>query len=229
MRRYARFVASWAAVSLAAESTGAAVALVAAAVSWAAIFPIIMLEACLLGFGQRWILRRQSSGLERGWVAATIGGTLLGRCLQFGADSGVGASIVFSWPVALQIASGVVLGALVGALMAVPQAFVLAGRVRGSWRWVGIRASAWSIALPSLMLAGSWLADASGSGLAALVLAMFATFALVGTLTGFIEGIGLAFLIHRSAGSHDRPSMRTDDLSRCRPSLAVPVIGGPLT
>jgi hypothetical protein len=229
MRRYARFVASWAVVSLVAESSGAAVALAAAAVSWAGILPIIGLEACLLGFGQRWILRRQSSGLERGWVAATIGGTLLGRCLQFGADSGVAASIVFTWPVAMQIASGVALGALVGALMAIPQAFVLTGRVRRGWRWIGIRAIAWSIALPSLMLAGSWLADASGSGLAALVLAMFVTFALVGTLVGLIEGIGLACLIRMPAGSHDRPSTRTDDLSRCTPSLASPMIGGPLT
>jgi len=112
--------------------------------------------------------------------------------------------------------------------MAVPQAFVLTGRVQRAWRWIGVRAVAWSIALPSLMLAGSWLADASGSGLAALVFAMFVTFALVGTLVGLIEGIGLVDLIRMSAGSRDRPSARSDDLSRCAPSLAGPMIGGPL-
>jgi hypothetical protein len=149
----------------------------------------------LLGFGQQWLLRRRSAGLERGWLKATVLGALLGRCLQFSADSGIGASLVSGWPIAVQIGLGAVLGALVGALMAAPQAVLLSRRVPRAWAWIGVRAVAWSIALPALMLAGAWLASISGNGLGALVCALLVTFALIGAFVGSLEGVALAALL----------------------------------
>ncbi|MGD0472726.1 MAG: hypothetical protein ABSB70_05860 [Candidatus Velthaea sp.] len=139
--------------------------------------------------------RARSAGLERGWLKATVLGALLGRCLQFSADSGIGASLVSGWPIAVQIGLGAVLGALVGALMAAPQAVLLSRRVPRAWAWIGVRAIAWSIALPALMLAGAWLASISGNGLGALVCALLVTFALIGAFVGSLEGVALAALL----------------------------------
>ena len=73
--------------------------------------------------------------------------------------------------------------------MAAPQAFILRRRIKQAARWVAIRALAWSIALPSLLLAGVWIANMSAYGITGLVLAMFASFALVGAFVGLVAGV----------------------------------------
>jgi hypothetical protein len=98
-------------------------------------------------------------------------------------------------PTAVQAAFGALLGALVGALMAAPQAFILRRRIKQAARWVAIRALAWSIGLPSLLLAGVWIANMSAYGITGLVLAMFASFALVGAFVGLVEGYALTRLM----------------------------------
>jgi hypothetical protein len=228
MRNNERFVLSWTVVSVVAQSVAAATAFVAAAISWSGVLPVILLEACLLGVGQRWILRRAMPGLERGWFVATVGGMLLGRYVQFGADTSSAAASIANWPAGLQLALGAVLGLLVGALMALPQAYVLAGRVPRAWLWVAVRAAAWSVALPSLMAAGAWLAQASTGGLAVLVATMFATFALVGMLVGLGEGIGLARLVGFAAGRQDH-SLTTSGTIRHRTGsfAGTPAAGHP--
>jgi hypothetical protein len=223
MSKNTQFIASWAAVSIVAESTGAAVALVVAALSWVGAIPVVLLEAFLLAGGQRWVLRGQHAGLERGWFFATLAGTLLGRSVQFAADGSGIAAAVAMMPTAVQAACGALLGALVGALMAAPQAFILRSRIKQAGRWVAIRALAWSIALPSLLLAGAWIANMSAYGITGLVLAMFASFALVGAFVGLVEGYALTRLIRlvvdwqvrlaalrrrRWAGPHSRRSKR---------------------
>jgi hypothetical protein len=223
MSKNTQFIASWAAVSIVAESTAAAVALVIAAVSWVGAIPVVLLEAFLLAGGQRWVLRGQHAGLERGWFFATLAGTLLGRSVQFAAEgSGIAATVAMT-PTAVQAAFGALLGALVGALMAAPQAFILRRRIKQAGRWVAIRALAWSIALPSLLLAGVWIANMSAYGITGLVLAMFASFALVGAFVGLAEGYALTRLIRlvvdwqvrlaalrrrRRSGPHSRRSKR---------------------
>jgi hypothetical protein len=224
MRNNERFIARWTAVSIIAQSSSAALAFIAVAASWAGVLPVIFLEALLLGVGQRWALRRASSGLERGWFAATVAGMILGRYLQFGADTSDAASTVAAWPSIAQIALGAVLGAVVGAVMAVPQAYVLTRRVPRAWRWIIVRSAVWSIALPALMVAGSWLAAVSGAGLAALVATMFGSFALVGAFVGLAEGIGLARLIRSAAGWQDRAADAL--MGRLTGSLTEPALGG---
>jgi hypothetical protein len=207
MKNNARFVASWTLVSVVAQSISAAVAFAAVAVSLTAVVPVILLEACVLSAGQRWILRNVSVELERGWFVATVGGVVLGRYVQFSADSSAAAAAISTWPSTAQIFVGAALGAVVGALMAAPQAYVLARRVPRVWRWIAVRAAAWSVALPALMIAGSWLAAVSGAGLAVLAATMFTTFAVVGAFVGLVEGIGLAALIRFAAGWQDRPTI----------------------
>ena len=223
MSKNTQFVASWAAVSIVAESTAAAVALVVAAFWWVGAIPMVLLEAFLLAGGQRWVLRGQHAGLERGWFFATLAGTLLGRSVQFAAEgSGIAATVAMT-PTAVQAAFGALLGALVGALMAAPQAFILRRRIKQAGRWVAIRALAWSIALPSLLLAGAWIANMSAYGITGLVLAMLASFALVGAFVGLVEGYALSRLIRlvvdwqirpaalrrrRRSGPHSRRSKR---------------------
>jgi hypothetical protein len=226
MKNNERFVASWTVVSIVAQSASAATAFVAAAVSWAGILPVILLEACLLGIGQRWILRRALPGLERGWLGATVGGMLLGRYAQFGADISPAAASIANLPTGIQIALGAVLGFLVGALMAAPQAYLLAGRVPRAWRWIAVRGVAWSVALPSLMIAGVWLGQASTGGLAVLVAAIFGTFALVGTFVGLVEGIGLASLIRVAAGWQDHSRTASGAVGHLTGSLARTTAGG---
>ena len=104
MSKNTQFIASWAAVSIVAESTGAAVALVVAALSWVGAIPVVLLEAFLLAGGQRWVLRGQHAGLERGWFFATLAGTLLGRSVQFAADGSGIAAAVAMMPTAVQAA-----------------------------------------------------------------------------------------------------------------------------
>ena len=224
MSKNTQFIASWAAVSIVAESTGAAVALVVAALSWVGAIPVVLLEAFLLAGGQRWVLRGRHAGLERGWFFATLTGTLLGRSVQFAAaGSGIATAVAMMPPTAVQAAFGALLGALVGALMAAPQAFILRSRIKQAGRWVAIRALAWSVALPSLLLAGTWIANMSAYGITGLVLAMFASFALVGAFVGLVEGYALSRLIRlvvdwqirlaalrrrRRSGPHSRRSKR---------------------
>src|SRR5664279_2199476 len=179
MRNNERFIARLTAVSILSQSSSAVLAFIAVAASWAGVLPVILLEACLLGAGQRWALRRALPGLERGWFMATVAGMIVGRYVQFGADTSAAASTVAALPSLAQIIIGAVLGAVVGAIMAVPQAYALAGRVPRAWRWIVVRSAAWFVALPALMIAGSWLAAVSGAGLGVLVATMFGSFALV--------------------------------------------------
>jgi hypothetical protein len=81
------------------------------------------------------------------------------------------------------------------ALMAAAQAFILRRRIKQAGWWVAIRALAWSIGLPSLLLAGAWIANMSAYGITGLVLLMFASFALVGAFVGLVEGYALTRLM----------------------------------
>jgi len=226
MRNNQRFIARWTAVSILAQSSTAVLAFIAVAASWAGVLPVILLEACLLGVGQRWALRRASVGLERGWLAATAAGMIVGRYVQFGADTSAAASTVAAWPSFVQIVVGAVLGSIVGAIMAAPQWYVLAGRVPRAWRWIVVRSAAWAAALPALMIVGSWLAAVSGAGLGVLVATMFGSFALVGAFVGLVEGIGLASLIRFAAGWESHTTDTPGNVGRLAGSLAGPTLGG---
>jgi hypothetical protein len=123
-------------------------------------------------------------------------------------------------PTAVQAAFGALLGALVGALMAAPQAFMLRRRIKQAGRWVAIRALAWSIALPSLLLAGAWIANMSAYGIMGLVLAMFASFALVGAFVGLVEGYALTRLMRLVVDWQVRVAA---------PAVPAPVVPAPAT
>jgi hypothetical protein len=192
-----RFVLSWVAVSAVTEVIAVCVALLVPAVTWGTVVLVVLLEGLLLGFGQRWILRSVRPGLESSWIAATMAGALLGRCVQFAADTGPYAAIVFEWNIAAQAGIGAALGALVGGIMALPQAVVLKNRVDRPVSWVAARALAWCIALPLLMLAGGGLAAVSSAGPSIVILALFATFGAVAAFVGSIEGVVFERLLHK--------------------------------
>ncbi|MDB5093887.1 MAG: hypothetical protein JWO85_1988 [Candidatus Eremiobacteraeota bacterium] len=132
----------WVVVSAVVETIVVCIALVAEAESWGTVIGVALLEGLLLGFGQRWILRKARPRLADGWVAATIAGALLGRSVQFAADTGPYAAVVSEWNLAAQAALGAALGALVGAFMALPQAIILREQTHRPLWWIVARAVA---------------------------------------------------------------------------------------
>jgi hypothetical protein len=78
MKYNERLVASWIAVSIVAQTTGATVALIVAATPWAGILPIILLQACLLGVALRCMLRHVAAGR----LAVSLAGTTAGDRLK---------------------------------------------------------------------------------------------------------------------------------------------------
>ena len=181
------------------EAVVVCIAFLVPGVAWNTVIFVVLLEGLLLGFGQHLILRNIRPGLESGWFAATIAGTLVGRCVQFASDTGPFAAGVSDWNVAAQTGLGAVLGAVVGGVMALPQAMVLRNRVGRPVWWIAARALAWCIALPSLMLAGGSLTAVSGAAVPVLILVMLMTFGAAAGFVGLVEGIVLQRLLQKSA------------------------------
>jgi hypothetical protein len=196
-----RFVVRWVVISAVVETIAVCIVLATEAASWGTVIAVVLLEGLLLGFGQRWILRNARPRLADDWVAATIAGALLGRCVQFAADTGPYAAVVSEWNLAAQVALGAALGALVGALMALPQAIIMRGQTHRPLWWIAARAVAWCIALPSLILAGSAIAAVSNAGPVVLVLAILLTIGAAAAFVGLLEGVVLERLLGKQSGA----------------------------
>jgi hypothetical protein len=119
----------------------------------------------------------------------------LGRAFEYFADtSGLGA-LVATWPTAAQVVMGVVAGAAIGALMAVPQSVVLRRQVDRSWLWIGARAVAWALALPALFFAGFVSSKVSGANVPTVAALVLGSFASIAAFVGVVEGVALRRLI----------------------------------
>jgi hypothetical protein len=187
----------WTLVSIVAETVGVAIALLVFTSVWEVVVAVAILEPLLLGLGQRWILRAAHPGLERGWLLATVLGAMLGRCVEIVADSpGVGGAISVL-PPSLQPVLTTAAGALVGGLMAVPQAYVLRRHLEGTWLWIAVRAVAWAVAFPSLLLAvaGASIARDIAQPHTSLVPMLLVSCAVAGAFVGVVEGIAMERLI----------------------------------
>jgi membrane protein YqaA with SNARE-associated domain len=158
----------------------------------------MFLEAIVLGVLQVLILRYARPGLQRTWFIATVAGTMAGRLLQFGIDMGAAHAVPITWGAPFEYAGGFAVGALVGAVMALPQALVLRHRVPGAERWIAARALAWGCALPLLLFLFGIEAALPATVKANAMILVVATFAIVAVFVGAIEGIVMHRLIRET-------------------------------
>ncbi|MEP6479742.1 MAG: hypothetical protein ABJB03_10145, partial [Rhodoglobus sp.] len=85
-------------------------------------------------------------------------------------------------PIYLVVLGALALGAVMGAVLGLAQAFVLRGVVKHPWRWIGINAVAWAPTM-AVIFVGATTPDATWPSLGVI---------LLGTATGFIAGAVLA-------------------------------------
>jgi hypothetical protein len=188
--RRAQLIVGWIVTSLVVESIAVTFAFTTLATDLRGVLSAAAIEAGLLGLSQRWLLHLVRPGLERGWLIATLAGTVLGRVLEYQADMSFAASVVMHWSQPAQYGAGVLLGFAIGALMAAPQALALRGRIHGAWLWVIARGFAWSFALPLIGVASALLAGS----VATFTFGMLGVVALAAALVGAIEGVTMAIL-----------------------------------
>lgn len=184
----------WIAVSVVAEASAVALAALTFATTALGVLDAALLEGLLLGLGQRFVLRALGRHPAGGWVLATLLGAIVGRLAEFGADRSTLAATVGAWAPGAQYGAGAALGLVIGALMALPQTFVLRRTTRGTWRWIAARAVAWGIALPLLGLTGSLATSAAAGDVVPNVVGLVAG---VAAIAGAIEGLTMARLTAR--------------------------------
>ncbi|HTJ27597.1 MAG TPA: hypothetical protein VMA36_15665 [Candidatus Limnocylindria bacterium] len=211
-----RFIGLWTATSIAGETSAVIAASFLAATTFVAVGLVVLLEALVLGVAQARLLGGVRRGIGRGWLAATIVGVGIGRFVQFATTMTNGNSIARGWPLALHYLSGVELGILVGACMAVPQAFVLMRDVGHVGWWIAARAGAWAIGVPLLMFGGETLSRWPNADPGAVVLAALGLFASVAAIVGAIEGVVMERLLNgqRSRTTVTNPSETTQGTVR---------------
>lgn len=191
-------VIGWIAVSLVAELLAAAFALLAMATTVSGVLLAAAIEGVVLALGQRLLLVSAAGRrFANGWAIATLAGALIGRTLEYAIDVGPAASGASHWQPLAQIAGGVALGLVVGAVMALPQTLVLQRRIPRAWGWLLTRALAWAIALPLLLLAGSLVTAFSATSLSAVGASVLSVVAVAALLAGAIEGTVMATLVPR--------------------------------
>ena len=187
-----QFVIWWIVATIVAEGLAALSVLPLLGVTLPKVLLVAALEGILVGTAQSVILRRRPGGLDRIWLVPTVLGAILGRTFEFESDVSSVAAAIVDWSLAAHWVIGMAVGAAVGSVLALPQAVAMRTRVRAAWRWVPMRAVAWGLALPLLLVIGAvWSHAAPGSS------PWFATaliFGLMLGLVGLIEGWGMARL-----------------------------------
>lgn len=187
-----KFVTWWIVAGIVADGAAALAALALQAVSLEKVLIVAGIEGILAGAFQCLLLRGRSGRLEQIWLVPTVLGALLGRMLEYECDVSPVAAAIADWGLAAHWAIGMLVGASVGAVLALPQAAAMRTRVRGSWRWIVVRAVAWGVALPLLLLIGAVWSHAGPS--ATPWSATAAIFVVLVALVGLIEGWAMARL-----------------------------------
>jgi hypothetical protein len=115
-------------------------------------------------------------------------------------------TLAASWNAILTVAvfEALLLGAAVGALMAVPQSVLLRRRIERSWLWIAARAAAWGCALPALFFAGFVSSRFSGANVSTVAALVLGSFAVIAAFVGIVEGYTLNRLTRQVCMQPDR-------------------------
>lgn len=183
----------WSSVVATVVAVGAATVVLAESI--VAVLAVAALEGLCLALIQRRLLRGVKPGLEVGWISATIIGAVVGRLVQFLADTGAPTQLAASWPEPAKYAGGFLTGMIVGALMALPQAILLRNRLAQPTLWLVARGLAWALTLMFLFAASGLFADAANKNILETIAIVGLLFAGAGALAGAIEGLSMAMLV----------------------------------
>lgn len=163
-----------------------------------------LVEGLALGLLQGRVLERLLGVSARAWLLVTL--VIAGVGWAAGsAPSTLGAGDASEPAPALGIVlvGALGIGVAMGAVLGVAQASVLRHHVRHPWRWVGVSAAAWGVAMP-VIFAGASTAGASWHW-AWVVLYGAATGALAGTALGAVSGAGVPALSARPPNEAEPP------------------------
>lgn len=156
-------------------------------------------EGTVVGLAQWFVLRRRLPAIKRrSWILATVIGAVAAWFLgmlpsTLGALTGGQSdpSAAGFGDVAVYVLAGA-MGAVLGAVLALPQWSVLRHFVARSGWWPPANALAWAVAMPLLFLAAGL--PLPQEGLAPLLAAVLGTIGLTGALVGAIHGAVLVWL-----------------------------------
>lgn len=194
--REARFVLGWIGSVIVANALAVTAASVLEAETAWAVLGVAALEGVCLGLLQRAVLRATVPAAARGWLLATLVGILIGRGLQFLVDTSSLTALSYRWPETVQFLAAAGAGATFGAVMAVPQALALRGRVRHLAVWIVARAAGLAAAFAALF-ASSHLLGTLNTDAPTTFGILLAVVAVAGILEGAIEGGALSRLLLR--------------------------------
>ena len=159
-------------------------------------------EGAVVGLAQWIVLRRRLPEIaRRSWVWATVAGAaatgflgmLPGTVMSLTGDGG-GTMPEFESTESL--ATEIALAMILGAILAIPQWWVLRRHVRAAGWWVPANAIAWGVAMPLISLAAGL--PLPQDGLLPLLAVAVAIIAGAGALVGAIHGVVLVRLLRRA-------------------------------
>ena len=158
------------------------------------------IEGAIVGFAQAVVLRRRLARL-RSWVAATVAGAAAAWTL--GMLPSTMMSLAEAAPPApaatsdlLQLVLAVPLGLVAGAILGLPQWWVLRRYVSRAGWWIAANALAWGAGMPLVFVAAG---VRPAAGAAATVLLVIGSLAAAGSVVGAIHGAFLVRLTARGA------------------------------
>lgn len=189
-----RFVVGWVGSVTLANAVAVTAASVVQAETAMAVLAVAALEGCTLGLIQGALLRRVQPGPTFHWLSATLAGMLVGRGAQWIIDTGPLLQQSYRWPETAQYVAAAVAGLAFGALMAVPQAFALRGRIRHAEVWIAARGAGMATVFGSLFAASHALGGLQ-TGPAATFGVLLGLMAVCGLVEGAIEGSVLSRLL----------------------------------
>ena len=189
-----RFFAAW----IGSVVLAAVVAVTAASLipdeSAFAVLGVAIVEGMCLGFVQRRLLRARLPQQQIPWLAATLGGVVIARGVQFSIETGPLMSLSYRLPPAAQYVAAAAAGIVIGTIMAIPQLLALRARVGHAGAWVAARAAGTAVTFVWLLVAQRAL-GAIDNGLLLSFAILIAVFAAGAAAAGAIEATVLAHLL----------------------------------
>jgi hypothetical protein len=174
-----------------------------------AVVLIAILEGAAVATAQWIVLSRTLAVSQRAWTKATLTGTLIAWLLgvvpsslaTYQQRSGVPLPEPSQTTVILFTA---IMGAVLGAVLALPQALVLRRVVEHPFRWIPANVIAWAIGMP-LVFSLVGVTIARSRSLDAVVI-LICRIGLIGAVVGGIHGLWLVTFVRRE--SDDVPGRR---------------------
>lgn len=192
--RDGRFVLGWIGSIVVANAVAVTAASMLQAETVGAVLLVAALEGCCLGLLQGAVLRTALGSVARRWLLATLAGILIGRGLQFVVDTSALVPLSYRWPETLQYLAAAAAGGAFGAVMAVPQALALRGRIRHPAVWIAARAAGLAAAFAALFASSHALGSLNAGPLATFGL-LLGVVAVAALIEGGIEGSALGRLV----------------------------------